>query len=75
MGVCETGYTNQCYQTDSALIPIDPSILDALKSLCKISIPTINRASSGFMIKLVKNQEEFFCLVTNEHVITKEMIK
>ena len=89
MGVCETAnkeeiianqesnldYTNQCYQPDSSLNPIDPSIVDALKSLCKIWIPSINRVSSGFLIKFVKNQEYFFCLVTNEHVISKEMIE
>ena len=31
--------------------------------------------SSGFLIKLFKGDEDFFCLMTNEHVITKDIIK
>ena len=30
--------------------------------------------SSGFLIQLFKGRKEFYCLMTNEHVITKEMI-
>ena len=44
----------------------------ALKSICKIK--TATQTSSGFLLKLFKNEEDFFCLITNEHVITKEMI-
>ena len=31
--------------------------------------------SSGFLIQLFKQEKKFYCLMTNEHVITKEMIK
>ena len=31
--------------------------------------------SSGFLIHLFKGRKEFYCLMTNEHVITKEMIE
>ena len=34
-----------------------------------------NHLSSGFLIKLFRGVEDFFCLITNEHVITKDMIK
>ena len=34
-----------------------------------------DRMSSGFLIQLFKGQKEFYCLMTNQHVITKEMIE
>ena len=54
------------------LIPID-SIVPATKSLCKII--TNYRIASGFLIKLFKGEENFYCLISNEHIITKNMIK
>ena len=56
----------------SHLYKIPSSIPKALKSLCKIEIG--NTISSGFFIKFFKNEEDFFCLMTNEHIIKKEMI-
>ena len=56
----------------SEFIPNDISILQASKSLCKIL--TQGKISSGFLIQLFKDQEIFFCSMTNEHVITKDMI-
>ena len=53
---------------------LDPSITQASKSLCKIIVSS-NRMSSGFLIQLFKGQKEFYCLMTNEHVITKKMIE
>ena len=43
------------------------------KSICKIVIK--GKMSSGFLIKFFKGEEDFFCLMTNEHIITKELIK
>ena len=41
--------------------------------MCKI---ISNKAiGSGFFIKLYKEEEELFCLMSNEHIITKEMIE
>ena len=54
------------------LIPID-SIVPATKSLCKII--TNYKIASGFLIKLFKGEEDFYCLISNEHIITKNMIK
>ena len=31
--------------------------------------------SSGFLIQLLKGEKEFYCLIMNELIITKEMIK
>ena len=42
------------------------------KSLCFIQTP--NTSGSGFLIKLFKGTQDFFCLMTCEHVIKKEMV-
>jgi len=52
---------------------LNPSIEEAAKSLCQISIN--NNLSSGFFIQLFKREEKFFCLMTNKHVIKREMIE
>ena len=70
MGAGDSRY-NQSLIPDSNLITI-PKSIKALKSVCKIR--TATKISSGFLLKLFKNEEDFFCLITNEHVITKEMI-
>lgn len=51
----------------------EPEIQSALKSICKIS--KLNEISFGFLIKFFKKDKDFYCLMTNEHTITKEMIK
>ena len=56
----------------SNLIPLNP-ILDRYKSVCKIK--TFESQGSGFLIKLQTGNEDFFCLMTNEHVVTKSMIE
>ena len=43
------------------------------KSLCKIEYE--NQAASGFLIKLFKGKKDFFCMMTCEHVIKREMIQ
>ena len=53
---------------------LDQSITQTSKSLCKITVSS-GKMSSGFLIKLFKGRKEFYCLMTNEHVITKEMIE
>ena len=50
----------------------DQEMLTALKSICKIS--KLNKISFGFLIKFFKNDKDFYCLMTNEHIITQEMI-
>ena len=52
---------------------IPRSISTIFKSSCKIVFE--NHFASGFLIKFFKREQEFFCLMTNEHVINKDIIK
>ena len=45
----------------------------AAKSLCFIE--TSYKRASGFLIKFMKNNEDFCCLMTNEHVVGKELVE
>ena len=55
---------------------LDPILLNVFKSVCKIRIDTNNGSfgGSGFLLKSLINGQFYKWLVTNEHVITKEMI-
>ena len=55
---------------------LDPCLLNVSKSVCKIRIDTIlgSFGGSGFFLKFLINGKFYYWLVTNEHVITKEMI-
>ena len=57
----------------SDLIPLPPTIVKISKSLCKVFTPFAK--ASGFLFRLFKGEEEFFCLMSNEHVINKKLIK
>ena len=39
-----------------------------------IKIKLNNHVASGFFIKLKRNHKEFDCIMTNQHVITPELI-
>ena len=67
----EIGEIKEVLIPGSEIINLNP-ILEVSKSICKIITP--QGQGSGFLIKLFKRQEDFFCLMTNEHVITKNMI-
>ena len=77
MGICNPNNVDlKKYELkikDCEIINLDPSIAIASKSICKIE--TSFSISSGFLIKFFKNDQDFFCMMTNEHIITKEMIK
>ena len=65
---------NEAIGKDSPLIKFPPlAILRPSKSICKIVTP--NTISSGFLIKFFKGEEDFFCLLTNNHVITNDLIE
>ena len=50
--------------------------LEPIKSICKIIFDhPPKELSSGFLIQLHKDEQPFYCLMTNEHSIDKEMIK
>ena len=72
---------NEVKTIKSEIIPIDKvfdiSLIDVYKSICKITYEIEKNKvenGSGFLIKLPKDGEEIYCLMTNHHVITKEMI-
>ena len=56
---------------------IDYDLLKVCNSVCKIIINAKNgkRYGSGFLIKLNKGINPLFCLMTNEHVITRKDIE
>ena len=54
------------------LTQIDTNIYSVIKSVCKII--KNNLSGTGFLIKLYKNNKDFYCLMSNEHVIKKEFI-
>ena len=45
----------------------------AAKSLCYIKTPY--KRASGFLIKFMTNYKDFYCLMTNEHVVGKELVE
>ena len=45
----------------------------AAKSLCYIETP--NKSASGFLIKFMTNYKDFYCLMTNEHVVGTELVE
>ncbi len=58
---------------NSEINKIDKCLIKVCKSVCKIRIS--NSVGSGFLIKLYRENNPFYCLMTNEHVITKKMIE
>ena len=52
---------------------VDTDLFEVCKSVCKIMYKNI--FGTGFLIKLQKNNKELLCLITNEHVITQEIIE
>ena len=81
MGTCDTcvcgkkkgGKTNEILTPGSNMYTVNPYLYAVCRSICKISYP--NSVGTGFFIKLFKNGKPLFLLMTNEHVITKNMIE
>ena len=65
------GRVNELRFGGSGLIPIN-ILMSVCKSICKIKIANIR--GSGFLIKLKKMNNNFYCLITCEHVISKDII-
>ena len=78
MGIC-TNETNERKRPNPEIKikEIDVCLHQACKSICKIIIPFSNsyNKGTGFLIKLYKGDNPFFCLMTNEHVISKDIIE
>jgi len=56
---------------------IDRHLSNVSKSICKIKIEAKSEAiiGTGFLLKFRIDQEIFYCLISNEHVIKKDIIK
>ena len=63
--------------TSVAFEKIAPHISNVSKSICKIKInlPQKTKFGTGFLLRFMINQEMFYCLISNEHVISNEIIK
>ena len=76
---CETSnkenlYINESINKNSPLIQLPPpSIMIPSLSVCKID-NSMNKIGSGYFIKFFKGEEDFFCLMTNEHIISSKLI-
>ena len=63
---------NQVKTNTSEIKIIDLHLVEVCKSICKITCK--NKFGTGFFIKLHIDDKKLFCLMTNHHVVTKEMI-
>ena len=57
----------------SEIDKINRCLYKVCKSVCKIRIK--NKIGSGFLIKLYRENNPFYCLMTCEHLIKKEAIE
>ena len=64
---------NEVETASSQIKEVDLNLTEVCKSICKIIYK--NKFGTGFFIKLYKNEKELLCLMTNEHVIEKDMIE
>ena len=78
MGICDSvkgkNRTNEVEISNSPLNKVDRFISIVSLSICKNEYS--NRKGTGFLIKLKKrNEEDSYFLMTNEHVITRKIVK
>ena len=64
---------NEVETANSEIKEVDLNLNEVCKSICKIIYK--NKFGTGFFIKLYMNEKELLCLMTNEHVINKDMIE
>ena len=66
----------ECMLETSPLIKIDRNISNVSKSIWKIKIetPLGTKYGTGFLLRFYIDQESFYCLVSNEHVISNDII-
>ena len=66
----------ECIIEESKFEPIDSYITNVSKSICKLKIKNgiQNILGTGFLLKFYIDQECFYCLISNEHVITQNII-
>ena len=66
----------ECMFVSSPFEKVDTLITNVSKSICKIKIETGlgNKFGTGFLFKFNIDQETFYCLLSNEHVLTNDII-
>ena len=64
---------NENLMKNSKIEKLDRYLYKVSRLICKIK--TSKNIGSGFLIKLYKGNNPFYCLMTNEHVIEKEIIE
>ena len=57
---------------NNSKIKLDSNIINTSKSVSRIR--TKEKDGTGFLLKTFKDNIEFYCLITNEHIVTKNMI-
>ena len=63
---------NEKLTRNSTILKMDKYSYEVSKSICKISHK--NELATGFFFKLYIDEKLLLCLMTNEHVLTKDMI-
>ena len=66
-------YTNQILFPNGGIIPINNQFNIAKSTVIIEIMPNI--IGTGFFLKFERNNKPFSCLMTNEHVITPDMVK
>ena len=67
----------ECISKFSPFELLDPHISNVSKSICKIKIKIgaeEGKLGTGFLLKCKIDQECFYCLMSNEHVISKNIM-
>ena len=67
------GRINEVIINNTPIKQIDLNIRKVCQSICKIFLE--DRIGTGFLIKIYKNGRPLFCLMTNQHIIPKEMVE
>lgn len=66
-------YLNQVYIPNHPIIPINNQY-NIARSTIKIRINNYE-IGSGFFLKFIRNSKPFYCLMTNQHVITSNLVQ
>ena len=67
------GRKNEGFLHNSPVQDTDPYLLKVSRSICKIA--TKMQFGTGFLLKHLIERENYYFLISNEHIITNDMIK
>ena len=66
-------YQNQLYIPNHPIIQINNQY-NIARSAIKIRLNN-NEIGSGFLLKFIRNHKPFYCLMTNQHVISPDLVQ